>query len=131
MKKYNHFRLLPLFLILLLAGSCEVLEEEGTIYGAWTCYENGPFGPSTFKVDISESPSIPNQVYITNFSQLGFDAEVRATVDGTDITIPQQSLTTGNTTFSISGSGYTVDRFKSMNWNYVIDGESYSANLSR
>jgi len=82
MMKETKYGLLLLMLVGFLSASCEPEPGEGTIYGVWTCYEEGPFGPSTFIIDIEESPGSPGEVVVHNFSQLGVDVSVYGTVDG-------------------------------------------------
>lgn len=127
-KKYG---LLLIMMVGILPVSCEMEPGEGTIYGVWTCYENGPFGPSTFILNIEEKPEFPGEVYIHNFSQLGAKVSVHGTVEASNLTIPQQVVSDGLASFRISGSGYTSDEYRTMNWSYTIDGENYTASLTR
>ncbi|HDJ33374.1 MAG TPA: hypothetical protein ENF21_04660 [Bacteroidetes bacterium] len=129
--KGREYGLLLLMLVGFLPVACEPEPGEGTIYGVWTCYEDGPFGPSTFILDIEEKPGSPGEVSIHNFSQLGANVSVRGTVDGSNLTIPQQEVSDGSAGFRIAGSGYTSDEFRTMSWTYTIDGENYSASLIR
>jgi len=118
-------------LVGILPVSCEMEPGEKTIYGVWTCYENGPFGPSTFLLDIEEKPGSSGEVNIHNFSQLGANVTVGGTVEASNLTIPQQVVSDGSASFHISGSGYTSDEYHTMSWTYTIDGENYTASLTR
>ena len=120
-------------LIMTVTTSCDILsEDKGTVYGTWRCFETGDvYGTNTFMVDINESGTVPGEITVTNFGGLGFAFQVQGIVSDSEISFPQQQAGSGTLVFSVSGSGYTTDRFKTMAWTYRIDGDNYSANLTR
>ncbi len=105
--------------VILALSSCELEETTRADYlGSWQCNESSSiFGNTSYSVTISEDPSNANGILISNFYQLGSSLEAKATINGSQLSIPRQSIS-GNT---IIGSGSYLAGSISMDYT-VFDG---------
>jgi hypothetical protein len=114
--------------------SCEQEQTEpGTreaLEGDWTVDENSQFykesAENVYNVYISLSTGDTTGLYIANFYQLGFENEVRATLDGDRIRLePGQEVTLLNSLYKIiEGTGVVASDYQSIDWTYQVDDGS-------
>ncbi|MDD5569867.1 MAG: hypothetical protein PHD97_01800 [Bacteroidales bacterium] len=129
-------------LLLLFFASCKKDDENDTpeddprvkFEGNWTCKETCKKDGSTvtFSVTISKSTSSSSDILIANFNQLGSAEKISAVVAGYNLTIPQQTTSTG---YQISGSGTMDSKKTSISMSYSVnDGaqtDDYTAALTK
>ncbi len=117
-------------LSILLAGSCELINEEfaGTtaerLEGQWQCDETSSLYKSAldqYIVYIEIHPIDSNQILIENFYELGRNIDVVATINGMTITLPRQNTSDG---FEINGSGTISTKYDKITWRYYVDDGS-------
>ena len=126
MKKYVLRAMLVSLIMGLAMVSCEEENfDPDSLEDTWTCDENSEaFGPQTFTVDIVSTGT--NTYRVVNFANLGFDAEANIVLNGSNISIPNQTVSG----FVISGSG-TFTSSKRLNLAYSIDGDNATAVFTR
>jgi hypothetical protein len=109
---------------LLFLSSCEPVDPEGTtedrdkFVDSWTCTESNRKVPA-YWVEISEDPTLTNQVVLKNFGQLGNSALPNGSVSGDYITVPQQ-YTLDDNSWQVEGDGVMVTN-NSIDWNYELN----------
>lgn len=111
-----------------------VIVESSKLAGSYSCedivtgstvpsFPNGNWG---YDVTVTQSSTTYNKLLIENFGGFGSGFSVYATVTGTAITIPSQTVTqpgTGGATITVSGSGtYSGANKKILTFNYSTDG---------
>jgi len=70
--------------------------------GSWTCNENSQvFGTSTYTITITKDVTSANQIIAKNFYHLGTNTNTVIVVDGNNMTIQNQLVST----FTLSGTG--------------------------
>ncbi len=96
------------------------LDIAAELAGVWIFNETqGDFAPQTYTVTITRLGA--NDIEMKNFYNLGNSNKVSATLTGSGISIPTQSVN-GN---AVSGSATYNDDFDSMNLNFSVnDGAS-------
>jgi hypothetical protein len=103
----------------------------------YSVVEACPSGNSNYTVSISASTKSEEAVLINNFADLGTSATADATVSGSSITIPSQTL---NVTFngqrvavSLSGTGTISGTTLSISYSYSIGttGETCTMNCTK
>lgn len=121
---------------LVFVVSCEELTESlsprDNIVDTWKCLETDSGGSTdSFLVEIVSDALSLNGVKIYNFSHLGDNVAVKASVSGTSISIPVQE-TDG---FTISGSGTIASGYEKITLKYSVDDgggkENYTAVLTK
>jgi len=106
------------------AGTRDALE------GTWKVDENSQFykkdANAVYNVYISLSDQDTAGLYIANFYQLGYENEVRATLDDDRIRLdPGQELTLLNSSYEIvDGTGVIASDYQSVSWTYQVDDGS-------
>jgi len=110
----------------LIYTSCTKEDDESTpddstvITGEWKCNdsesENSIYDAQSFTIDISENS---NGYIISNFGNLGLNAEVTAQISGSSITVNEQTIDDIIT----HGSGTFTSNSKTVNFTYYIDSE--------
>ncbi len=118
---------LLIVLISILTG-CEdfLIDNNGDprnrIVGLWFCDESDDYLKSVMEkyyVGIDIHPSDSSRVLITNFFNIGDDAE--AILSGDRLTLPVQTLEGG---FTVRGSGSVAKNDNQINWIYYVDDGS-------
>lgn len=123
--------LLFLIMFALLVCSCEKDEDDrdkfvGTyaISETWTL-DGGGTGTDNYTISISLSSVDETQVVIQNLGNtitaFGAQMNVVATVSGNTITIPTQSISVGDYSLTVSGTGSLNDKLLTIN--YLIVGQ--------
>ena len=113
-----------------LVDSCELAEDIGGVNatiaeleGEWTCDEQSEIYKATrevYTVYISPDPDNYNGILIDGFYQLG-DVGLKATVTGSAVNIPSQTLEGG---FTVTGSGIISSNKEEISWSYNVDDGS-------
>lgn len=88
-------------------------------------------GTYTYTVTVTQSSTEYNKILISNFGGFGTSRTITATVEGSTITIPAQTITPEGETAStsISGTGsYNGSAFKITSINYTSSNTIYGAN---
>jgi len=111
---------------IILFSSCTKEEEETSpndntiITGEWKCNdsesENGIYGAQSFTIDISKNT---NNYTISNFGNLGINAEVTAQISGSSITVSEQTIDDITT----HGTGTFTNNSETVNFTYYLDNE--------
>ena len=124
-KTGNYVRyFLKIVLLAVIVASCQKLDtatddERDNITGAWSCSENSQqFGPQSFNVEVSKSPTDSTRILIDNFYGLGAGYSVYSKMVNLNLTIPSQTVN-GN---QITGSGTISSNYKTINWTYTVIG---------
>jgi hypothetical protein len=131
-RKYRNSLSLLIFLMLFVSG-CEdfpIFTEGGDarekVSGLWLCDESEGYLKSaleTYYVEIDPHPSDSTKVIISNFFNVGDDAEAR--ISGTSLTLASQTLEGG---FTVHGSGVISKNYTQIDWVYYVNdgsGENY------
>ena len=106
------------------AGTRDALE------GNWVVDENSQFYNKTtsavYNVYISLSSQDSTGLFIANFYQLGYENEIRATLDGDRIRLEQgQEVTLLTSPYMIiEGTGVIASDYQSIDWSYQVDDGS-------
>lgn len=123
-------------LTILVVASCEELTDSlsprDNIIDTWKCQETDASNTvDNFLVEIVEDNSSLTGVKIFNFSHLGENFAVKASVSGTSITISSQTVSG----FDISGSGTITSDYEKITLKYSVDDgggkENYNAVLTK
>lgn len=100
-------------------------EIEGTtITGEWKCNdnesENGLYDAQSFTIDIYK----PNTDYtISNFGNLGINFKANASINGSSITVNEQTIDN----ITIHGSGTFSNNNSTVNFTYYVDDEKIAS----
>jgi len=134
MKKRTLAVLIALSLFLPEMVSCEQEQisagKRDALEGNWVVDENSQFYNKTtsavYNVYISLSNQDSTGLFIANFYQLGYDNEIRATLDGDRIRLePGQEVTLLNSLYKITeGVGVISSDYQSIDWSYQVDDGS-------
>lgn len=124
-KKCLHLVIMALILFI---ASCapESSEEVVADYsGTWTCSEttSNPAGTTNYSVRIKKAGSSTTEYKIENFYNLGFNNEASLTINTSSITMSSQTIGTGNSAFTASGSG-SVNSSTKLTMTYRMDDGS-------
>lgn len=96
-----------IYIALAVAGvvalsSCMEENPDEFLAGSWQASEQSQqYGQSSYVVTISEDASDSTKIYISNFYQLGSSERAMAIVNGSQLTIPSQTVSS----HQIQGSG--------------------------
>lgn len=126
----KHLKLyLRLFLIsglLLYMNSCTddndpgpgpVSDDRNVFVGLWSVTENSSiFGQSVYDSEIQKNSADADNIAIDNFYQLGLEVITQAEVNGSQLAIPQQTITQK----TIVGSGELVDK-NTIHFDFTVD----------
>ncbi len=123
--------------VLLLVGSCEFGEENGSdngddprdnIVDTWRSTEiSAIYGKSNYLVDISKEPLDSTEIVLSNFYNLGIDTEIKGVLNGYKIYISVQ-VVNGN---ELSGEGTISGDFNVITFVYEVkDGSGETDNVS-
>jgi hypothetical protein len=125
-------RFLQISLVVLIAflASCapETKEEVVADYtGNWTCTEStsNPAGTSSYAVKLKKVGTSTTEYKIENFYNLGFNNESAVSIGSSSITISSQTIGSGNSAFTASGSG-SVNSSTKLTMSYKMDDGSGS-----
>ena len=87
----------------------------------WHCEEESQiFGTSTYSLSIEIDEYNDDNVVIYNFYQLGAQMYLVAKLNGTNLTISNQTIDNN----TVSGSGIIINNFKRIEWDYYVDDGS-------
>jgi hypothetical protein len=124
--KTKHFLLLAVIPLVSIFSSCQPDDEPAPadprdVYvAAWTCNENSSqIGASTYSVHINKVTTNTTQVQIENFYNVGFSNKVLVDINGTTMSIPQQTYN-GN---QVHGGG-TKTGTNSISLTYYVNNGS-------
>jgi hypothetical protein len=122
-----------IIVLMLFVSGCEDLpifldggDPRERVSGLWLCDESEGYLKSaleTYYVEIDPHPYDSAKVIISNFFNVGDDAE--AGISGTSLTLANQTLTGG---FTIHGSGVISKNYTQIDWIYYVNdgsGDSY------
>lgn len=124
-KQYFHFAVV-LLMTFLAACAPEPTEEAVADYsGTWTCNETttNPAGTSSYTVRIKRAGTVTSEYKIENFYNTGYKNEAAVSIGASSITINSQTIGSGSTSFTASGSGSVVSSSK-LSMNYKMDDGS-------
>ncbi len=120
------FQIITAFIFFL--GSCELLEDDfdpadtrTKIEGQWLCDEDAAAFKSTmeaYPVYIWLDDFDSTKINIDNIVNLGFEVTASVTMNGQQLTIPDQML---KGDIRINGSGEISSNYKTIDWNYSVD----------
>lgn len=123
-------KLSGLFIVLLVLNSCEFVEQvdpdgnddpRDNIVDTWRSTEiSDIYGKSSYLVDIAKEPQDSTGLILSNFYNLGVDAEVDGTLNGSKIIIPLQ-VVDGN---QITGEGIISPDYQDIDFTYEVDDGS-------
>jgi len=100
--------------------------------GTWTCNEttSNPAGTTTYSVKLKKAGTSTTNYKVENFYNLGFNNEAAVSIGATSITISSQTIGSGNSAFTGSGSG-TVNSSTKLTMSYTMnDGSGVADNCS-
>ncbi len=131
MKKIANAFIVFTMLAALMVSSCKKDEDDrvkfvGTysISETWTL-DGGGTGTDNYVISISLSSIDENQVIIQNLGNtitvFGAQMNVTANVSGNSLTIPTQSISVGDYSLTVSGTGALNDKLLTIN--YLIVGQ--------
>ncbi|SRR6056297_1134351 len=131
MSRHIHLIFIGLFILF----SCDkddasTIEISKALEGKWSVNETSQYykSPSSvYQVNISKVSGEESQIVISNFYQLGFEANVVGVINGKKIELieNQEITTSGISTYTIlSGTGNISDDYQSIDWNYQVDDGS-------
>lgn len=116
--------------LMLFTNSCEFVEEidpdenddpRDNIVDTWKSTEiSGIYGKSSYLVDIAKEPLDSTGLIMSNFYNLGVDAEVKGTLNGYKINIYNQVVDENE----ISGEGIIAVDFSGIDFVYEVDDGS-------
>ncbi|MFO7723483.1 MAG: hypothetical protein R6V49_09720 [Bacteroidales bacterium] len=121
MKK--NFALLLASIILMLAWSCELIEDpdptdpRDNYTGNWTVNEvSSLYGTNNYNVSIIYDPGNSTQVLIKNFYHFGLEIETYAIATNTSLTVPEQLVCN----HTVKGKG-TLSSKSKIDWTYTVN----------
>ncbi len=129
----SFFKLFLTLLVFALLTGCEKNpvnpEDIELLKGRWSVEEESEHFKSqqyTYEVTISISPQDSSRIIISNFYQLGTNAEAIGEVQGNRIQLLENQTISGygESYAVISGDGTITDDFQNINWSYSIDDGS-------
>jgi len=109
--------------ICLFFAGCVLEEINPNLAGVWHCTETSEIflkstkGTSIFDVVFKQDAENLSKYYIENIYDLGSSTEVYATVSGSSISIPEQTVNG----FVIKGSGTINDNYDLIYMTYTVD----------
>ncbi|MCC6251614.1 MAG: hypothetical protein IT238_04040 [Bacteroidia bacterium] len=117
-----------LWVSVLFVASCapEPSEEPEPDYsGSWTCNETAtnPAGTSSFTVKLVKVGTASSEYKIQNFYNLGFNNEAKVSIGTSGVYMSSQTIGSGNSAFTASGSG-TVNSTAKFSMNYEMSDGS-------
>jgi hypothetical protein len=124
----SKFLQLAFVLMISFLASCAPETEEEVVAdytGTWTCNEttSNPAGTNNFSVRIKKAGSSTSDYKVENFYNLGFNNEAAISIGTATITIASQTIGSGNSAFSASGSG-SVNSATKLTMSYKMDDGS-------
>lgn len=136
MKNIRFFLFIGLFSLITLWG-CEeditdpTANDRDAFIGSWICKDQPTKnGLATYTVTITADPSNEDQVIVTNYFQLGSDANPYAIVSGSSINIPTQ-VTCDDDSWTVSAQG-TLTSDTKIEWVvYDANDLSYTATFTK
>lgn len=120
--------LLLIIIMMMISVSCEKERTSAklikSLKGEWDVSESGPYGNTTYDVNISISAQDSSRIFIYNFYDLG--DEVTANVEGHQINLVEEQKVSFHTTsyIIVSGSGTITDDYRNIDWRYQVDDGS-------
>lgn len=112
------------FLALLYACESDIPYPDNPaleLTGTWQCRETSEkLPPASYSVNISSASSSGEEIYVSNFYQLGQSVKVRILIQGYYLSIPVQDA--GG--FTITGYGNINGRFDQISLTYTVDDQS-------
>ena len=109
--------------VCLAFAGCIPEEFDSNLAGVWRCSESSEIflkstkGTSIFDVVFKQDADNQSKYYIGNFYDLGSSIEVVATVSGSTLIIPEQTVNG----FVFKGSGTINDQYNLIDMNYTVD----------
>lgn len=129
----SFFKLFLTLLVFALLTGCEKNpvnpEDIELLKGRWSVEEESEYFKSQqyiYEVTISISPQDFSRIIISNFYQLGTNAEAIGEVQGNRIQLLENQTISGygESYAVISGDGTITDDFQNINWSYSVDDGS-------
>ena len=113
---------------MLFLASCAPEEKEVIVAdysGSWMCSEttSNPAGTSNYTVKIEKVAGSSTNYTIGNFYVLGANYKASVTMSNSAITMASQTIGSGNSAFSASGSG-TINSSTKFTMSYKMDDGS-------
>jgi len=124
----SKFLQLAFVLMISFLASCAPETEEEVVAdytGTWTCNEttSNPAATNNFSVRIKKAGSSTSDYKVENFYNLSFNNEAAISIGTSTITIASQTIGSGNSAFSASGSG-SVNSATKLTMSYKMDDGS-------
>ena len=109
-------------------ASCAPETEEQIVAdytGTWTCTEttSNPAGTSNYSVRLKKVGASTSEYKVENFYNLGFNYEAAVSIGTSTINISTQTVGSGNSAFTASGSG-AVNTATKLTMSYKMDDGS-------
>lgn len=93
-------------------------DPRDSFVGDWAAKEeNSLKSTDYYNVTIEKSDTDSTAVFIKNFYAISFGASVKCIVDGSNISIPEQTVSG----FTIEGYGGMAFNGKTIDWSYTVD----------
>jgi|GEM_PF-6601107 len=138
MKKILSSGLFAMLLLVLIASvsSCkkdEEVEDRAAFIGSYACVEacatNGNFN---YNFTITESSVTTTDIIINNFGDFA-NAQVKGTVNGTGLTLPNQTININGIALTVSGSGSLNNNILSITYTYSagVDADNCSVTATK
>ncbi|HRG57397.1 MAG TPA: hypothetical protein PK323_00480 [Bacteroidia bacterium] len=123
--KFLHFSTIILMIFIASCAPEPTEEPVADFTGTWTCNEttSNPAGSSSYSVRLKKVGSSVSDYKIENFYNLGFSNEASVNIGSSSITISSQTIGSGNSAFTASGSGSVTTSTK-LSMNYKMDDGS-------
>ncbi len=134
MKKLISYLAVVSIICLTLTSSCKKeVDDRDAFVGQWNVNETytlvgGGSGTDTYTITISKSSTTDNGIVITQFG--GGNVAVNATVSGSALSIPNQTINSGGDLWNISGSGNISGNTLIFTY-YVLDGWTGSCTATK
>jgi len=110
-------------------GSCILWREK--FIGQYNVAETCPSGTYNFAINVVQSATSEEAIIINNLGDFG--QPVNATVNGSNLTIPSQTITEDNFTLTLDGSGSIAGNIMIINYTYSVlnVGETCTMNCTK
>ncbi len=127
-KRISQLVLVALVSFMAACAPEDTKDVEADFSGTWACNEttSNPAGTTNFTVNIKKDGSSGNSYKISNFYNLGYSHEALVTISSSSVSLSSQTIGSGNSAYSASGSG-TVSSSTKFSMSYKMDDGSGAA----
>ncbi|MBP8034756.1 MAG: hypothetical protein KAZ71_09170 [Bacteroidia bacterium] len=123
-----------LFLSIIMISSCskdktDPIPDRNKFLASYSVIQNCPSGNSNYDISITTSAENESTILISNF--LGLGAIAKATVSGTNLSIPNQIVNIqGNSVTINSGSGSLNGSLLTMAYGYSFNNQTENCSMN-